>query len=343
MEKTALNSETKIKPGFCCLGITNKCMLKCRMCYKWRDNKVEQYPTLEQYKNFISDFRELVGDNFTLHFGGGEALLYDGVLDLVDYSVKKGFLTNIISNGWLIDEDMAKRIADSGLHELVLSLDSLNEETHDYLRGVKGVYHRAMKAIKYLSKHCRDTRVGICTVIYDWNLDELMPLLEWANSNDALSSIIFMAPMQPNSTGVNKQLRDSEYGFLWPKDQAKVCAFVDKLLELKSVCYKIGNSIPQLEAFKLYLQSPDKFVKKTRCNLDRAVHISAVGEVFLCYRWDILGNIRYGDDIRRIWRSEQAEGVRQKINCCKENCHFLLNCFFEGDYPFNQNQVTAAG
>lgn len=324
-----------IKPGFCCLGITNKCMLKCRMCYKWRDVQIEEYPNLDQYKNFLAGFKELTGDNFMIHFGGGEALLYEGVLDLVSYSIDKGFLTNIISNGWLIDENMAKRIAGSGLHELVLSLDSLNETTHDYLRGVKGVYQRVMKAVKWLNRYCKDTKLGICTVIYDWNLDELLPLLEWVNCNDSLSSIIFQIPTQPNSTGIDKEWWKGEYGFLMPKDRDKACIFLDKLMELKaSSYYKIGNSVSQLEAFKLYFRSPEKFVKKTACNLDRAVFVSAVGEIFLCYRWDILGNIRHGDDIRRIWRSSQAEAVRQKIKGCTDNCHFLLNCFFEDGHPF---------
>lgn len=324
----------KIKPGFCCLGITNKCMLKCRMCYKWQDNKIEEYPTIDQYKAFLLNLRELVDDNFMINFGGGETFSFDGLLDLVKFSAEKGFLTNVISNGWLINEEMAKRIAVSGLNWIVLSLDSLNENTHDYLRGVKGVYQRVMKAIKYLNKYCVNTKIGICCVIYDWNLGELMPLLDWVNNNDKINSIIFMAPMQPNSTGMDSQWWKGEYGFLWPKDINKACFFIDKLLEFKKDHCKIGNSVSQLEAFKAYFLYPQRFVKKTKCNLDRAVHVSAVGEVFLCYRWDILGDIRKGDDIRDIWRSEAAGGVRKKIGDCKDNCHFLINCFFEGDYSF---------
>ena len=51
---------------------------------------------------------------------------------------------------YLIDEDMAKRIADSGLNVLAISLESLNPKTHNYLRGKDDVFSRAMKAIEYL-------------------------------------------------------------------------------------------------------------------------------------------------------------------------------------------------
>ncbi|MDP3041335.1 MAG: radical SAM protein [Candidatus Omnitrophota bacterium] len=333
--KNIVNGDLKIKPGFCCLGVTNKCMLKCRMCYKWKDNIQEVYPSLGQYKKFISNLRGIADGKFIINFGGGETLLFEGLFDLIKFSIKKDFLTNTISNGWLIDEEMAMRIADSGLHGINLSLDSLNEDTHDYLRGVKGSYRRVMNAIDYLNKYCKNTKVGICCVIYDWNLDELLSLTGWVISNDMLSSIIFMAPMQPNSTGVGNEWWKGEYGFLWPKDINKACFFIEEVLKFKvNFPHKIGNTVAQLEAFKLYLRSPAKFVKKGKCNLDRAVHVSADGYLFLCFRWGALGNIKNGDDIRELWQSIKAKDVRQNIAKCKNNCHFLLNCFFEKDYPF---------
>jgi hypothetical protein len=140
--------------------------------------------------------------------------------------------------------------------------------------------------------------------------------------------------MQPNSTGVDKEWWKGEYGYLWPKDIEKACFFIDTLIKIRVSGSKIGNTLAQLEAFKLYFRYPGRFVKKTKCNLDKAVHVSAVGDIFLCFRRDILGNIQDGDDIRKIWYSSAANGVREKIKACRDNCHYLLNCFFEGDYPF---------
>ncbi|MDP3041336.1 MAG: radical SAM protein [Candidatus Omnitrophota bacterium] len=334
-ENLSEDYKEKIAPGFCCLAITEKCMLKCKMCHKWQvDTFTENTPSIAQYKNFLANLRGLVSDDFIIHFGGGEALLFEGVLDLVSFCAEKGFRTNIASNGWLIDEEMAMQIADSGLTEINLSLDSLDEDVDDYLRGVKGVYRRKMKAIDFLSKYCKNTRIGICSAIYDLNLDGILPLADWVNNNDKIDSIFFMAPMQPNNTPLDKTWWRGQYGFLWPKDSAKVCLIVDKLLELKASGRKIGGQNSQLEAFKLYFRCPEKFVKKTQCNLFRAIHVSAVGDIFLCFRWEILGNIKKTDDINHILNSEQADAVRQKIVTCRDNCHFLLNCFFEGDYPF---------
>jgi radical SAM protein with 4Fe4S-binding SPASM domain len=67
--------------------------------------------------------------------------------------------------------------------------------------------------------------------------------------------------------------------------------------------------------------------------MDRAVHVSATGDIFLCFRHEKLGSIMT-DDIADVWASEKAENVRNQIYACRDNCHFLLNCFFEKDYPF---------
>jgi MoaA/NifB/PqqE/SkfB family radical SAM enzyme len=175
---------------------------------------------------------------------------------------------------------------------------------------------------------------GICCAIYDKNLDDILALAEWVDKDKRLNSIYFMAAMQPNNTQLDSTwYAQGDFNFLWPKDIQKVCAVIDRLIELKKNGAKITNQINQLEAFKLYYQHPERFVKNTKCNMDSALHISSCGDIFLCYRWAVLGNIKT-DDLVKAWHSEIATGARADIATCKSNCHFLLNCFFKDDYPF---------
>ena len=88
-----------------------------------------------------------------------------------------------------------------------------------------------------------------------------------------------------------------------------------------------------VSAFKKYYTNPLQFVKKSPCNMDRAVHVSATGDIYCCFRWGKLGNIEK-DFIPEMWHSSEANAVRDDIKTCDDNCHFLLNCFFEKDYPF---------
>ncbi len=337
--KTALvNKSNILKPGFCCIGIVDTCVLKCQMCQKWKEDLYAAgslQPTTEEWKTFIRQLRDLVDEGFEIDFGGGEALMRQDVLELVSYAKKLGFKNTIASNGYLIDKKMAKRIVDSGLDSIVLSLDSLKPKIHDRMRGVNGVASRVFKAIKYLRRYSKDIHIGICTIIMDQSLDGILDLAEWVEMNrNYVNSILFMAAMQPNNTVSKDSWYLEDYNFFWPKDTQKVHAVIDALIENRRLGHWIGNSVVQLEAFKSYYADPARFVKKMPCNLDRAVHVSSIGDIFLCYRYDLLGNIRKGGDIRQIWYSETAQKARDSIRRCQYNCHFLLNCFFEGDYPF---------
>ncbi len=47
-----------LEPGFCCIGITDYCFFRCRMCDKWRedvsiDKKLSKPPKLGQWKKFV--------------------------------------------------------------------------------------------------------------------------------------------------------------------------------------------------------------------------------------------------------------------------------------------------
>jgi len=96
----------------------------------------------------------------------------------------------LVTNGFLIDETMAEKIAHSGLDVASISLDSLDANIHDFLRGQRGAHQRVMQAIGYLDKFGAKS-VSILTVIMGPNIDSLIGLAEWINGNYRLSSIYF--------------------------------------------------------------------------------------------------------------------------------------------------------
>lgn len=332
--------KNNINLDFVCFGITDACTLRCRMCHKWKEDifikEKTDAPALKDWKNCISSLRSIADGPVQINFGGGEPLLKQDILEIVRFSKTKRFAANVATNGYLIDEIMAGKIAVSGLDSIIISLDSLDEDTHDYLRGVKGVYRRAMDAIENLEKYGNGLYKGVCCVLYEKNLDDIPGLVEWVDNDPRLNSIYFMAVMQPNNTALDPGwYENQEFSFLWPGDPQKACSLIDKLIELKNNGSKITNETCQLEAFKLYYGHPERFVKNTKCNMDSALHISSCGDIFLCYRWGLLGNIKT-DDLADVWYSKEAEKVRQDIATCKDNCHFLLNCFFKDYYPFEK-------
>ena len=322
-----------LKPKFCCVAATDYCMLRCKMCNKWQEKtpKPDEVPSIDEWKNFIAGFRELVDEGFEMDFGGGEILSMPGVLELVRFAKDKGFRTTMASNGYLINEDMAKRIGDSGLDAVSLSLDSPHAEVHDKMRGVNGVHQRVMNALTNLTKYSPETKKGLCCIIMNENMNDLLKLAEFADSDSRVDWLYFMSVVQPNYSGpLDGEWRD-EYNYLWPKDIPRLVSIIDEMIRLRQNGSKVSNRTEHLRAYKAYFSDPKKFVNRAKCMIGgAAISVNTYGFIQLCFFMDFIGNIRK-HDIKELWYSQDAEMVRKKVSQCKSNCHLLLNCCYVED------------
>lgn len=321
-----MESMKNIKPRVINISAENTCMLKCKMCYQWKVNKDQREITIEEWKKFISNFKQFTEGEYQINFTGGEALLREGFLNLVYLASKIGYRTALVTNAYLIDEEMARDIAESGLMAIAISLDSLNKETHDFLRGVNGSYERIMRAIGYLRRFSPYPTIDIQTIILDKNLNELIELVEWVQGNNAINCINFQAVVQPFDTPVDNMWYKKDDGILWPKDLGKVYQVLEQLIKLKDRGYKIGNSIAQLKAFEAYFENPDVAVGE--CDImDQSIEIDHHGNLRIC-PLETMGNIRY-EDISSILHPDRIALIKRKMASCRNICHFRINCFFE--------------
>jgi MoaA/NifB/PqqE/SkfB family radical SAM enzyme len=301
------------------------------MCFAWKRTyvKAREEPTLNEWHNFIGLLADLSNNSLEINFSGAEPLFDERNLALISFCTNKGLPTSMNTNGFLIDKDMACKLADSGLNSITISLDGINKNTHDFLRGVEGCYDKIMQGIDYLNGYCGNLTIGIQTIILENNLDEIIGLTEWVNERKRINHICFQAIAQPFFTLFdNDWHKKTEYNILWPKDIKKVHAVIDELIRLKKAGFKISNPVSQLEVFKAYFERPDNFIKKATCNVDFYMTINEFGDVRMCGRMQIIGNIRK-DGPKDIWYSKEANQIREEIKNCRVNCHHLLNCCYE--------------
>ncbi|MBU4305293.1 MAG: radical SAM protein [Candidatus Omnitrophica bacterium] len=320
-------------PTFSCFTLCDNCVLKCRMCYKWQPDlyiKPERKQLgLEDWKRCAISLKKIAPENFVVNFGGGEVTTMPWLFDIVSFCHELGFKTNIATNGFLVDAALVCKMHASGLDYVNISLDSLNETTHDMLRGVKGVYKKVMQAIKLIHSHAPQTQISICSIMMEPSLEGIVQLVRWVQENPKVAMIYLMAIMQPNNTHADPLWYENKFNHLWPKDAVRAAEIIDEVIALKQKGYKIANRVEHLHAYKTYFFDPRAYVKKSACNIDCAVHISSVGDVFMCYRYAKIGDVREGD-LENIWTNDLAAQVRVQIHECRENCHFLLNCNFDG-------------
>jgi MoaA/NifB/PqqE/SkfB family radical SAM enzyme len=323
------------KPKYCFIVPSKSCMFKCKTCNMWKLKRDSDEMTIEEWKKCLGELADFAGSPMVLQFLGGEPLMKEGIIDLVAFADKKGYNTVLTTNGYLIDEDMAKKIGDSGLVTINLSLHSLKEQTHDFITGIKGSFRRLMNAIELLHKYRINTSIGIDTLILDVNLDELVEMVEWVNSDKRLWRIFFLACVQPfvqepDSLWYTREENES----LWPKDLLTVHRVLDELISLKEKGYKIDNPIVQLNLFKGYFEDPYGFIKSTAARKgncprgDAALEISPTGEVSLCFYMEFFGNVR-NNSIKDLWYLPKVSGIQKAINNCRMECDLVVNCPYD--------------
>jgi MoaA/NifB/PqqE/SkfB family radical SAM enzyme len=324
------------KPSQCDLVVTENCFLRCKMCHIWKHKKDDEVIPFRTYAEFMRALKEFTGKKMQIQFVGGEPLLKRGILDLICCARDQGFCTTMTTNGYLVDRKMADGLIASGLNTIGFSLESLQEEKHDSLRGMSGSFKKIMDALSYFQDSPIPEKIFISTIITGANLEDVVAIAEWVNNNPRLSFVYFQSIMQPFAMPEDDGWHErEETRFLWPDTQA-AHKVLDVLGSLQKQGYKIANPAGQFGAFKNYFSDPRKFIKKIKCNLGyNAFTVLPNGDVLLCFSMPPIGNIMT-DRIDSIWHSEKAQEARRQIAHCQKNCKLMINCFFEDEHDQQQ-------
>jgi mycofactocin radical SAM maturase len=159
--------------------VTYACNLSCIHCLSDSGRKREGELSTAQARQVIDQLA--ARKVFQFNIGGGEPFMRPDFLDLMDYAHEKGMVTCISTNGTLIDEHIARRLA----HPLVyiqVSLDGASEEANDAIRG-SGSFKKVLNALEHL--HKQNIEVSINCVLTRRSYPELDKLVQLAASYGA--------------------------------------------------------------------------------------------------------------------------------------------------------------
>jgi radical SAM protein with 4Fe4S-binding SPASM domain len=108
---------------------------------------------------------------------GGEPLLREDLCDVMGYATSLGFPWGMVSNGWTVDERVVESCRAAGLKTLTISLDG-PRDLHDWLRGRKGSYERAVRAIELFKAAGFVRKLEVTSVVAPRSIDRLPETLE---------------------------------------------------------------------------------------------------------------------------------------------------------------------
>ncbi len=127
-------------------NMTRRCNLNCVHCYAkaGEKQKTEELITY-QAKEVIDDLANYKVP--VILFSGGEPLLREDLVELVEYATSKGIRAVVSTNGTLITREKARDLKQAGVSYVGISIDGL-EETHDRFRRSRGSFVNTMKGIE---------------------------------------------------------------------------------------------------------------------------------------------------------------------------------------------------
>ena len=133
------------------MNLNNACNLRCKHCFTnspLGDHVKDMLP-LEKIADIADQADEL--GIFEWDLQGGELLLRPEILFDVLKAIKpERFYLYVTTNGYFLDADMAKKLADSGVDRVSVSIDSMEAKEHDEFRGREGSWQRAIDALEHV-------------------------------------------------------------------------------------------------------------------------------------------------------------------------------------------------
>lgn len=158
--------------------LSEACNLRCKHCYQ--ENHVPVQLPYEDLLKILNQYRNLlkrIDAEGLIYLTGGEPLVSPHLFKLLDEFKKDEGLYRfgILTNGTLITDELAKKIASYNPYFVQVSLEG-GEETNDYVRG-KGVFKKVGNAIKLLKKY--GVRVTVSFTATKLNYKELPFVVEY--------------------------------------------------------------------------------------------------------------------------------------------------------------------
>lgn len=167
--------------------LTARCNLRCRHCRAEAGAVAAGELSLDEIRKVARSIRE-TGDPI-LVLTGGEPLTRTDFFEVAGVCTGLFSRVALATNGTLVDDALARRIADTGIQRVSVSLDGATASTHDALRGLPGSYAAAWRGYDALARAGVSRQINM--TVTRQNIDEVDALLQLALENRADAFHVF--------------------------------------------------------------------------------------------------------------------------------------------------------
>jgi MoaA/NifB/PqqE/SkfB family radical SAM enzyme len=284
---------------------TARCDCRCQICDRWqRPSRTRDELPLAEIVELLARFRKAGSAVLTLW--GGEPLLREELPEILREAKALGYRTSLCTNGGRLAERAADVVP--WLDVLLCSLDA-HGERHDELRGVRGLFERAVRGIE-AARRFESCDVKIWAVVHRKSREDVARLATLARELDVGIELFPLSAIAGHNDPLLLTGRERSEAFR-------------EIRELAERGYPIRNPRRALEL----MASGASY----DCNFPRiAIHVDERGTLHSCEDPQgtplrIWGDARDLDPVTLYRSEEYRRGIRELRGC--QRC--LLPCVAE--------------
>jgi len=294
----------------CNLQITYRCNFSCQICDFWKTpHDPSEELSLEEIRIIGRKLNRL--GTLIVSLAGGEPVMRKDLFDIISILNEENHFPILITNGWYVDETVAKEILRAGLQEISVSIDYADPAKHDSQRGRAGAWQRGMNALELLLKYRPDrrNRIHMISVLMDDNLNEIEKMIGLAKK----IGVTYMVNLYSWNRGTKKSRL--------PRNQV-----TKHLMDLK-------KKYPEFITLTSYIEKIDQAVSeggigdcqtgKLLLNIDNKGNVARCTETLT----DPVGNM-LRDDVMEIRKRLHRVQRNSKCSQCWTSCRGFAECMY---------------
>ena len=168
-----------------CWNITARCNQQCRYCHRFLNVKDL---TFEENCNILNNLNDSGVTSIT--WTGGEALLLQGIDDLLKMSFGLGIKNKIITNGKLLTPERLDKIY-KYVDSITLSIDSIDDNVNEDLGRGRNHFNEIKRILDYIKLKKYNNKIRINSVICKKNINDFVGLVNFLKNYEIYSWRIF--------------------------------------------------------------------------------------------------------------------------------------------------------
>jgi MoaA/NifB/PqqE/SkfB family radical SAM enzyme len=314
----------------CIIGIditpTERCNLDCKYCFQ-HDNS-SPVMDLDMFKKIVQKGISVGAIVYT--FMGGEPTIWKHLEDAISYCNERNLITEITTNGILLNKERIVKLGKSGLDLINVSMDEIVDT------GVSG--KNLIKNPEMLEnlESCRKKygiHIKFNAVITKQNIDHISKLLEVSKQTNIPISIglvvkppLNMAAEWPLNSGLTF---DNDI------DRVKLGKVMDLIIKRKKQGYPIVDPVSYFKDYKKYFNKEQfwdcKILKR------HAICVNPEGFVYRCAKLNSVSKYKFihMDEKSLLEFQEELSILIDKCNPdCYSNCAYDLSYFLQHKFRF---------